>query len=108
MVNIDKLPKSIEYNGNVYFLNLHVTAWNKLCVSYKYEGGPKRAIEKKIEYLILSQVVEPDMNIDDVKVIEISSKVTDIFDVPDSDLAFTYLDVRLKKALRENSVKLYK
>lgn len=108
MVNIDKLPKSIKYNGNVYFLDLHVTAWNKLCVSYKYEGGPKRAIEKKIERFILSQVVEPGMNWDDIPIIEIPSKVTDIFDVPDYDFAFTYLDVRLKKALRENSVKLYK
>lgn len=108
MVNIDKLPKSIKYNGETYFLDMHVTAFNKLCICYQYAFSPREAHEKKIEYNILSQVVEPDMKLDDIPVIEISSKVTDIFDVPDYDLAFTYLDVRLKKALRENAVELYK
>ena len=60
MINIDSLPKSIERNGEIYTLDMHVTMWNKLCVSYKYSGGPKDATEKKIEYFILSQVVEPD------------------------------------------------
>jgi len=108
MINIDKLPKSIKYTGALYFLNLHVTAFNKICVCYQYAFSPKEAHERKIEYNILSQVVEPDMKWDDIPIIEIPSKVTDIFDVPDYDSAFTYLDVRLKKALCENIVELYK
>lgn len=108
MISIDSLPKSIKYNDEIYMLDMHVTAWNKLCISYKYEGGPKRAIEKKIEYFILSQVVEPKMNIDKIKVIEKTSNVEDIFDVPDSELAFDYLSVRLNQALRHNLVELYK
>ena len=103
MINIDSLPKSIEYNGNVYTLDLHITAWNKLCVSYKYEGGPKRAIEKKIECFIMSQVVEPDC-----KEIEYSDKVTDIVDVWSWELAFSVLSARINTALTDGVVKIYK
>lgn len=104
MVNIDSLPKSIEYNGNVYMLDLHITAWDKLCVSYKYEGGPKRAIEKKIEYFILSQVVEPDMK----KPINYSDNVTDIIDVPNYQIAFNVLSARVAGALFRNVVTIYR
>lgn len=103
MVNIDSLPKSIEYNGNVYMLDLHITAWNKLCVSYKYEGGSKRAIEKKIEYFILSQVVEPDC-----KEIRQTDKVIDIVDVKSWEQAFDVLSARLNTALANGRVKIYK
>ena len=108
MISIDSLPKSIKYNGEVYFLNLHVTAFNKLCICYQYAFSPREAHEKKIEYNILSQVVEPKMNIDEIKVIEKTSNVKDIFDVPDSELAFDYLSARLNQALRYNLVELYK
>lgn len=108
MINIDSLPKSIKYNGEVYFLHLHVTAFNKICICYQYAFSPKEAHEKNIEYNILSQVVEPKMNIDEVKVIEKTSNVKDIFDVPDSELAFDYLSTRLNQALRYNLVELYK
>ena len=103
MVNIDSLPKSIEYNGNVYLLDLHITAWNKLCVSYKYEGGPKRAIEKKIEYFILSQVVEPDN-----KETRHTDEITDIVDVRTWDDAFGTLESRVHAALALGTVKVYK
>ena len=103
MINIDSLPKSIEYNGNVYMFDLHVTVWNKLCVSYKYEGGPKRAIGNKIEYFILSQVVEPDC-----KEIVYSDNVTDIVDVRSWELAFSVLSARINAALTDGTVKIYK
>ena len=103
MINIDSLPKSIEHNGNVYMLDLHITAWNKLCVSYKYEGGPKRAIEKKIEYFILSQVVEPDC-----KEVRHTDKVIDIVDVRSWDEGFETLSDRVYTALDKGVVKLYK
>lgn len=103
MINIDSLPKSIEYNGNVYMLDLHITAWNKLCVSYKYEGGPKRAIEKKIEYFILSQVVEPDC-----KEVRHTDEVIDIVDVRSWDEGFETLSDRVYTALDNGVVKLYK
>ena len=103
MVNIDSLPKSIEYNGNVYMLDLHVTAWNKLCVSYKYEGGSARAIQKKIEYFILSQVVEPDC-----KEIRQTDEVIDIVDVRTCEEAFDTLGSRLYAAIDKGTVKVYK
>lgn len=103
MVNIDSLPKSIEYNGNVYVLDLHITAWNKLCVCYKYIFGPKDALAKKIEYLILSQVVEPDN-----KEIRHTDKVTDIVDVRTWDDAFGTLESRVYAALDQGTVKAYK
>lgn len=103
MINIDSLPKSIEYNGNIYMLDLHITAWNKLCVSYKYEGGPKRAIEKKIEYFILSQVVEPDC-----KEVRHTDKVIGIVDVKSWEQAFDVLSDRLNTALANEHVKIYK
>ena len=103
MINIDSLPKSIEYNGNVYMLDLHITAWNKLCVSYKYEGGSKRAIEKKIEYFILSQVVEPDC-----KEIRQTDEVIDIVDVRTWEEAFDTLGSRLYAAIDKGTVKVYK
>ena len=103
MINIDSLPKSIKYNGNVYTLDLHITAWNKLCVSYKYEGGPKRAIEKKIEYFILSQVVEPDC-----KEVRHTDEVIDVVDVRSWDEGFEALSDRVYTALDKGVVKLYK
>ena len=59
MVNIDSLPKSIEYNDNVYMLNMHVTAWNKLCICYQYIFGPKDALEKKIEFHKYPSICRP-------------------------------------------------
>lgn len=103
MVNIDSLPKSIKYNGNVYMLDLHVTAWNKLCVSYKYIFGSKDALEKKIETFILSEVVEPD-NITP----NYSNKVDGIVDVNSWEMAFMVLASRLNTALSEGIIEMYK
>ena len=103
MVNIDSLPKSIEYNGNVYMLNMHVTAWNKLCICYQYIFGPKDALEKKIEYSILSQVVEPDC-----KEVRHTDEVIDIVDVKTWDEGFETLSDRVYAALDNGIIKLYK
>ena len=103
MINIDSLPKSIEYNGNVYMLNMHVTAWNKLCICYQYIFGPKDALEKKIEYSILSQVVEPDC-----KGVRYTDEVTDIVDVKSWGEGFEVLSDRVYAALDKGVIKLYK
>ena len=103
MVNIDSLPKSIEYNDNVYVLNMHVTAWNKLCICYQYIFGPKDALEKKIEYSILSQVVEPDC-----KGVRYTDEVTDIVDVKSWGEGFETLSDRVYTALDKGIIKLYK
>ena len=103
MVNIDSLPKSIEYNDNVYMLNMHVTAWNKLCICYQYIFGPKDALEKKIEYSILSQVVEPDC-----KEVRHTDEVIDIVDAKSWDEGFEVLSNRVYTALDKGIIKLYK
>lgn len=103
MVNIDSLPKSIEYNGNVYMLHMHVTAWNKLCICYQYIFGPKDALERKIEYSILSQVVEPDC-----KEVRHTDEVIDIVDVKSWDKGFEVLSDRVCTALDKGVIKLYK
>ena len=103
MVNIDSLPKSIEYNGNVYVLDMHVTAWNKLCICYQYIFGPKDALDKKIEYSILSQVVELDY-----KEVRHTDEVIDIVDVKSWDEGFETLSDRVYAALDKGVIKLYK
>lgn len=103
MINVDSLPKSIDYNGNIYMLDLHITAWNKLCVCYQYIFGPKDALDKKIEYSILSQVVEPDC-----KEIRQTDEVIDIVDVRTWEEAFDTLGGRLYAAIDKGTVKVYK
>ena len=103
MINIDSFPKSIKYNGNVYFLHLGVTAWNKILVCYQYAFSPLEAMEKKIEYSILSQVVEPDNASPNY-----SNNVEDIIDVKSTELAFNVLSARLNTALANEQVKIYK
>lgn len=103
MINIDSLPKSIKYKDEVYFLHLGVTAWNKICVCYQYAFGPLEAMEKKIEYSILSQVVEPDNVAPNY-----SDNVEDIVDVNSTEMAFNILSSRVNAALSNNFVELYK
>lgn len=51
--NLEELPKDIEYNGELYQLELYVTAWRKWAIAYV------PAFDKMGER-ILSQVVEPE------------------------------------------------
>lgn len=103
MINIDSLPKSIKYKDEVYFLHLGVTVWNKICVCYQYAFSPREAMEKKIEYSILSQVVEPD-NVTP----NYSDNVEDIVDVNSTEMAFNILFSRVNAAISNNFVELYK
>lgn len=103
MVNIDSLPKAIMYNGYLYFLHLGVTAWNKICVCYQYAFSPWVAMEKKIKYSILTQVVEPD-NVS----LNYSNNVEDIVDVNSTEMAFNILSSRINTALSNNIVELHK
>ena len=103
MINIDFLPKSIKYKDEVYFLHLGVTAWNKICVCYQYAFGPLEAMEKKIEYSILSQVVEPDNVASNY-----SDNVEDIVDVNSTEMAFNVLSSRVNAAVSNNIIELYK
>ena len=107
MVNVDLLPKAIEYNNNIYMLDLHVTAWNKLCVSYKYEVGSGSFAEcirkdPNFQHFILSQVVEPDCN-----EVRHTDKVTDVVDVRTWEEAFTSLFDRVYAALDKKLIKFY-
>ena len=104
MVNIDSLPKCIEFDGEWYGLNLHVTAFNKLCISYQNMAGPKSALEKNKEYNILSQVVEPNMNypINYPKI----NLITSIVDAPNYTLAFNILSSRLNSAISNGDIKV--
>lgn len=104
MINIDTLPKSIMYNGNLYFLSLCVTAWNKLCVSYHYAWSPKEAMDKNIEYSIFSQIVEPNKT-DEIKY---TDNIENIIDVPNYQMAFNILSTRINDAVSRGLVELYK
>lgn len=56
MNKLELLPKSIDYKGSTFFLQVHVTAWGHLCVCYKELDGTKTilcyVVEKnKPEYI---------------------------------------------------------
>ena len=54
MNTLELLPKSIDYKGSTFFLQVHVTAWGHLCVCYKELGTDKQ---------ILVYVVEKDKDV---------------------------------------------
>lgn len=54
MNTIETLPFEIECNDNLYGLNVHTTAWGKLCIGYYNVVS-----EKKSEYLCLV-TIEPE------------------------------------------------
>lgn len=98
MVNVDKLPKSLRYDGKLYFLGMHVTAWNKLCLCYKI-GFEKPAPANLSYYTIFSNVVEPDCNFDG----HFGSPL-DIVDVPSFEAAVNILSARVNSALSSGMV----
>ena len=67
MNTFETLPKSLEYNGDIYFLGVHITAWDKYCICYKGMGKDRNTGEHNV---ILSCVVEGKKreaeNIDDI------------------------------------------
>lgn len=101
MINIDNLPKVIERCGDnkLFALNMHITAWNKLCVCYKEtfkEDGPF------VNPHIFSQVVEPDME-GEIRYSDFSDR---IIDVPTFEAAVNTLSARLNKALSNETFKV--
>lgn len=54
--NLELLPKIVEYNGSDYSLEVHVTAFNRLCVAYQKLYPSKNGERPRI----LSYTVEPE------------------------------------------------
>lgn len=102
MVNIETLPRLIKViaTGEWYNLEMHVTAWNKLCVCYKLTD--KWTIDNDKFYHILSNVVEPEMEGD----VNYSKFITDVVDVPNIEWAFNILSTRLNEAISEGKIEV--
>ena len=52
--SIETLPRMIEYDGDHYSLEVYVTAWDKLCLSYigwekDEDGGRKKILSVVVE-----------------------------------------------------------
>ena len=52
--SIETLPRMIEYDGDLYSLEVYVTAWDKLCLSYigwekDEDGGRKKILSVVVE-----------------------------------------------------------
>lgn len=103
IVSIESLPKSIEVDGQLYSLRMHITAWNKICLCY-YAMFPIEKIDDHAS--IFSQVIEPKI---DYKV-EMNEYIlmTNIVDVPDFNYAVELLKERVDYALEKNMIKIYK
>ena len=99
MVNFETLPRCISFNGNHYTLNVHITAWNKICVSYQLLEAP--TIENGMFYNIFSQVVEPNL-----ENINYSSNPLNIVDVPSFEMGVNVLSARVNKAIEENKIEI--
>lgn len=81
-ISIEELPKVIKYNNKYYALNVHITAWGKLCICYK------EFFERRGES-ILSCIVE-----DKTKLVE---NIDDIASSIDFERALTITKLRLQK-----------
>jgi len=102
MVNIESLPRLIKViaTDKWYTLQMHVTAWNKLCVCYKLTD--KWTMENDNIFRILSNVVEPDMGND----IKYSNNIYDVVDVPNIDWAYNTLSTRLNTAIGNGEIEV--
>ena len=98
--DIQKLPKSIMLGGELHELCMYVTALGKLAVAYK-KCIPNKKPNEIIH--ILTQVVEPDNH----KVPTFSNDINDIVDVPNLQVAFKTLEVRVQEAIKNGVVKIY-
>lgn len=99
--DIQKLPKHIMFDGELYTLSMYVTAWGKLAVAYTKCFPTK---DKNEELHIFSQVVEPKHH----KIPIYSNDIYEIVDVPNLQYAFITLKARLKPAINLGTVKVYK
>lgn len=99
--SIKALPKVIVYDNTLYSLDMHITAWNKICIGYQYVCSPKDAFFEKKEYNIFSQVVKEGM---DPSKIKDANFILDIIDVPDVRSGFNILCGRIMKALANQEI----
>jgi len=99
MNKLEKFPKVIERDGKLYSLDVHITAWNKLCVSYK-TMFKNSTFE---ETYIFSQVVEPEMT----KKVREPEVFNDIIDVPTYSKALSVLNKRIDNALKTEEITIY-
>jgi hypothetical protein len=101
--DIEKLPKSILCNGELYQISLYVTAFDKLAVCYK-KAFPMKQANEIIH--IFTQVVEPNCR----KIPIFSNDVNEIVDVRSLRQGFLVLKKRVEQALECGGgfIKIYK
>ena len=97
MVTINDLPKIIEISDEQYNLSLHITAWNKVCVSYK-------SIKDSLNPYILSSVVEEDKMIN----IPNDGLYSTIVDAPTLDIAIIILYARVYELFNKGYLTIIK
>lgn len=56
--DIETLPKSIKYNKETYYLNIHISTWNNLVIGY-YTSTPKVLEKKSILVYCVERNKEP-------------------------------------------------
>lgn len=98
MHKIETLPREIKYNGKYYFLNVHITAWGKLCVGYTVLD-----VRVTEDIHILSNVIEEKEN---VIMYFIPKDVTDIMNVTNFDDAVDTLEIRVNDAIKLGQIEL--
>lgn len=100
---IENLPKELEYEGVLYQLSMHVTAWRKLCLGYC-----KMFDEDNGYRYIFSQVVEPQMenNFNVKDAMSVNRDIPEIVDVKHFNQAVIILKQRVDEALENKSVKV--
>jgi hypothetical protein len=97
MIRIEDLPKVIEYKDKLWSLNVHVTAWNKLCISYHVQ----EEVKPFDTVFLFSEVIEPGMK----KHVLRTDNPEDIVDVKHFPSALNTLKTRLERALETGVVK---
>lgn len=93
-INITDFPISINYGGDVYFLSVYVTAWNKLCFAYR------NAFDKGVT--ILSEVVENENSVP-----YNTEDVSEIVDVPNFGTALYVAYSRLVEAIDNGIITIH-
>lgn len=76
--DLNNLPMSINYDDNIYLLNVYVTAWNNFCIAYVKIND--------IREKLFSVVVDPN-----AKEIEVSTEPEEISTVRTFDDAYNLL-----------------
>ena len=109
-VNIlDQLQKDIyvDRSGDkvLYQLDVHVTAFGKLCIGYKRAFKNDKEDPLNPDHFILSQVVEPKMEPRTYDLNEVGdSAVTRIYDVIDAEQGVRLLLARIAKGVTRKEI----